>query len=351
MNNLSEIINSEPDSRNAAADLLKGLAVLFMIQVHITELLATESIYRSIAGKISLFLGGPPAAPVFMAVMGYFIAKSKKDIQSGLLRGLTLFAGGIVLNVLLNATLIFKFFLGTAEVNPLQYIFAVDILPLAGLSIIVISALKFFFRDKVYLYGVFTVLIIAVNQFIPQGYSPENSSLRYISAYIFSSEHWSYFPLLPWLVYPLIGFIFALSEKKLTLKANQNYMIEGIFILFFILTINTVFDTVTSLPDYYHHSIELIIWNILFLAGYAAAAGVIEKAAGVWFVMKWIKWIGKNVTAAYVIQWIILGNAGSLFYKSLDGLWFFVWFAGVLVFVTAGIWFWGEYKNKIIIGD
>jgi surface polysaccharide O-acyltransferase-like enzyme len=77
-------------NRNRTADLLKGLAVIFMIQVHLLELFATQDIYVSWIGKISLFLGGPPAAPVFMVVMGYYFASSKRTLKSGTVRGLKL---------------------------------------------------------------------------------------------------------------------------------------------------------------------------------------------------------------------------------------------------------------------
>jgi uncharacterized membrane protein len=52
-------------------DLLKGLAIILMIQVHITELFLDHAGRESIVGKISLFLGGPFTAMVFMIVMGY----------------------------------------------------------------------------------------------------------------------------------------------------------------------------------------------------------------------------------------------------------------------------------------
>ena len=60
-------------------DIVRGLAVVFMVQVHLTELFVTQDIYNSAFGKISLFLGGIPAAPVFMVMMGYFLAFVKKN--------------------------------------------------------------------------------------------------------------------------------------------------------------------------------------------------------------------------------------------------------------------------------
>jgi len=43
-------------SRNRTADLLKGVAVILMVQVHIVELFAQQSIFDSFAGSIFFFL-------------------------------------------------------------------------------------------------------------------------------------------------------------------------------------------------------------------------------------------------------------------------------------------------------
>jgi len=59
------------------ADIAKGIAVVLMIQVHLTELFAIPEWYEGVAGKLSLFLGGPPAAPVFMFLMGFFCLSGK----------------------------------------------------------------------------------------------------------------------------------------------------------------------------------------------------------------------------------------------------------------------------------
>jgi len=73
-------------------DLLKGIAILFMIQVHIMELFIDYAGQSSPVGRASLFLGGPFTAMVFMMVMGYFVAASRKSFKQNLFRGVRLFA-------------------------------------------------------------------------------------------------------------------------------------------------------------------------------------------------------------------------------------------------------------------
>ena len=143
-----QTIISHHIKRNQTADLLKGLAVIFMIQVHIMELFAKQEIYDGIAGKISLFFGGPPCAPIFMAVMGYFLFSSNKKTSYYLTRGCILFFGGILLNIGLNFNLLYHIFFAGYDINPFNYIFGVDILPLAGMSVVLIGLLKFVFKKN-----------------------------------------------------------------------------------------------------------------------------------------------------------------------------------------------------------
>ena len=130
-----------PHERDITADLLKGWAVVFMIQVHIVELFALQEIYESTLGSLLLFIGGPPAAPVFMAVMGYYIAKGNKSTLANIVRGAKLIGLGFILNVALNAHLLIKIYSGTIVINPGPYLFGADILILAGLSIIILTLL------------------------------------------------------------------------------------------------------------------------------------------------------------------------------------------------------------------
>ena len=61
-----------PDERARvyAINLARGLAVFYMVLVHVLITYATPTVTGSVFGTIVGFLGGPPAAPVFMALMG-----------------------------------------------------------------------------------------------------------------------------------------------------------------------------------------------------------------------------------------------------------------------------------------
>lgn len=326
--------------RTQIADVLKGIAVFLMIQVHIVELFADNLFYTSYFGKILLFFGGPPVAPLFALLLGYFIARSQKTFNQLLIRGLKIIGLGMFLNIALNFNLILSVYNGLFEVDWWPYIFGIDILQFAGFSIIVIA----FFKNVLQKSLIFTILCIFIvaflGQFLPN-FIPENIILKYISALFYGSTHWSYFPLFPWLAYPLAGIAFYEIQKSYDLNVINNpkfiLFISFIFLVFMTLTINYAISISSNLPLYYHHSILFMLWVILFLAFYSLLINEINKLLGSSFLFKYFKWLGENVTLIYVIQWIIIGNLATSIYKTISNpLNLLFYFMGILI-LSSGI--------------
>lgn len=304
------------DNRNGTADLLKGLAVIFMIQVHVTELFLKPDLYNSVYGKISLFFGGPPAAPLFMAVMGYFLAASKKRFSSTIKRGILLLAGGFLLNAGLNANLLYKIYTGKLIVNPYEFIFGVDILFLAGLSVLTIALIKRLFKDNVYLIGGLTIVVVLVHPILP---TTSNPVFKYLNAYFYGDYSWSYFPFFPWFGYVLAGYLFNLTSKKISFFGDNkaNYLAFAL-VAGLGLTFTFALDISSSLEVYYHHELLFFTWTILFLLVISFLANKTEERAGNNAVIKFIKFLGQNVTLAYVFQWLIIGNIATEVYKTFS---------------------------------
>ena len=89
------------NKRLLSIDLARGLAVFFMIAVHTLEVFASPEVINSVFGQIIEFFGGPPAAPVFMTLMGFsFIYSTKSGLKPKLLRGFKIFLAGYLLNII-----------------------------------------------------------------------------------------------------------------------------------------------------------------------------------------------------------------------------------------------------------
>ncbi|MDP6118224.1 MAG: heparan-alpha-glucosaminide N-acetyltransferase domain-containing protein [Planctomycetota bacterium] len=337
-------------TRNATADLLKGLAVLLMVQVHVMELFAFPSVSEGIAGRISLFLGGPPVAPVFLAVMGYFLLPASREFSFVRNRGIKLVLLGILLNVGLNLHLFIRIFRGQIQLSPWNYIFGVDILFAAGISLILAGLLSKIFRDQ---YWLWLAAAIAAVVAAP----PLNSLLtvggpaRFLLAYFGGTYYWSYFPLFPWLAYPLLGisFRYLLANESFAGFVSRKAVLAIIWFVLLVFIGFTAKDAVTtahSLPLYYHHGSLFFVWTALFMAFWLISCHALSARLGNAQPILWIRWVGKNVTAFYVVQWLIIGNIATAIFQREKLIHCILWSICVITVssLIVRLWLWLREK-------
>lgn len=339
-------------TRTQTADLLKGIAVLLMIQVHIIELFASNTIYYSRVGKVLLFLGGPPVAPVFMLIFGYFIASSNKSSLQLIARGLKIITLGMFLNIALNLNLIISVNRGLLQIDLLPYIFGVDILQFAGIAIIIIAILKKAIEKSLF----FVLLCILMSSFLGNllsNFHPETKTLQYVLSFFYGCSKWSYFPLFPWLAYPLSGIAFYHIQKQYGLndinksisvifkkpEAQRFFkqMMGVVFFLFLLLTGRYAISVASNLPLYYHHEFVFTVWTLLFLTLYAFNMNEINQLIGKFILLKYIKWLGKNVTIIYILQWILIGNTATAIYKTVTSPLYLVMYFFAVLLIASGM--------------
>ena len=329
------------NNRNGAADLLKGIAVVLMIQVHIMEQFATADLYNSTIGKLSLFLGGPACAPAFMAAMGYYLAQSKRTPAGILKRGIMLFSGGILLNTGRSVNLLAMIFSGEVSLNPWHFILGADILTLAGISVIIIGLLRYLSTASRLLYTLMLLSVVVLSVIVPE--IPGNSGFSpYVSAFFWGGAAWSYFPLFPWLSYVLAGYAFNLFQhvkfiKKYDLKQSIFAIIPAwLFILATLPWAAGITCNLSGAGGYYHHGILFIIWTLVFLLSYLPILQVIDSEYGGRRITLLIKWMGRRVTILYVIQWLIIGNLAAVLFRSQHMFQVAAWVAGVTIATCLG---------------
>jgi uncharacterized membrane protein len=308
-------------ARHQTFDLLKGLAVLFMIQVHILELFASPEIFQSTLGKILLFIGGPPCAPVFLFVFGYFISKSRKTFLQLIKRGALVLIVGLLLNIALNFNLFYSVFKGSIQASVFEYLFGIDILINAGFSLFILAVIKHLkIKNPVLLIAL--MLISAFLGLFLLKFTPESYIQKYFFAVVFGATSWSYFPVFPWISYTLAGYTFYQVSKALKFDLlnwfRTKAIIIGAFLLFLFFTFKFALVISSNLQQYYHHGFIFFVWVLVFMAFYGFFINESERLFGKTLLLKYIKWLGKNVTMVYIIQWVIIGNIATEIYRSVD---------------------------------
>lgn len=320
-------------------DLLKGFAVFLIVPVHILESFIDYPGRESLFGKIMLFLGGPIAVPVFMIIMGYFVARNHKPLLTNISRGTKVFIVGFLLNIGLNFHLLLKIKFAGWPYQPLEYIFGVDILYFAGIALIILSFLKLIKKGKAWVGYALFLIVTGLT-----GYMNNHLMLterNYLVPFIGGTYSWSYFPLFPWLAYPLLGFAFANSEENIVSFLSSQKIASGIILTvvaaLVILFSKSRYAITVYLPTYYHHTFWFSLWAVGLIILWVVLLRFLIQKFPETFVGNFLMWLGKNITAFYVVQWLIIGNIATAIYQTKPIGTYIFWFAGIFsvtVFLT-----------------
>ncbi len=200
------------DGRLRFLDLARGIAIVLMVLQHVQLLFAVDYGETSAVGTTFLLLGTAPAAPVFMVSMGFLFGASRRTgVWSGLRRGIALFALGYALNLVrftAPALAAHSVLVEDALGGAWHALLEIDILQLAGLSLIVLGVVKHVVR------GAWPVvaMAIAVTAVAPLLWGTGGGSP--VLDPLWGTAEWVSFPLFPWLAYPLLGLALARFAQR-----------------------------------------------------------------------------------------------------------------------------------------
>jgi uncharacterized membrane protein len=310
-----------------AFDLARGLAVVFMVVVHVLWHWGRPAAIESPVGTVLSFLGGPPAAPVFMALMGASIAFSRHAGPRALAtRGAILIAAGYALNVTrgaLPATLGLAAGVISAEeiapFTPLRLLTSVDILQLAGCSLILIAALRLAGRPSPAWLVVGLGLVLAA-PFV-RGLATGIPVLDAVLTPVWGGAPNVFYAVFPWAMYPVVGAVVgewlagagdrATAIRRLGLAGLA---LAGAGVAAIALT-RPGFDVYT----YWRHPPALALAILGFVLAWLWACDLVARRLPEGRVVRVLEAVGRRVTVLYVVHWLIVGwGIGLVGFRALD---------------------------------
>lgn len=223
-------------NRLDSIDALRTLAIIFMILCHFVIFLSPGTDPKNFLHFFCNHIIGDFAAPIFLVLVGIsqVLLSEKKSSRKIMLRGFIIFVFGMLLSASLH--------------NAINF-FDWDILPIIGFSIILLVFLRNY--NSVALFSI-VFLIVAISPILRQysgylnywgnafntvpflskfgiykkilidpitDYEPNANLISILKGFLLNG----YFPIFPWIVFPLIGSILGKSitrgniEKKLPL--------------------------------------------------------------------------------------------------------------------------------------
>jgi hypothetical protein len=254
---------------------------------------------------------------------------------------------------MLNAHALIRIFFGTLELDPLKFIFGADSLPLAGLSIIIIALLRLTFGKNPLPFLVLLIITLIMPFFNLLFLTEGRAS--YGMAFIAGNYSWSYFPLFPWLAYPLSGCLLSVFERDTKVKTFFEKQWLWILVISLSLVLTTAWYAVpqiVSLPLYYHHNVVLFLWIILFIFIWYSLFHKLNSGSSTAWPLVYLQWVGRNVTAFYVFQWIVIGNLATWLYHTQGSWHLILWFVSITAVVSILVMGWNRYllfRNKDVV--
>jgi uncharacterized membrane protein len=326
--------NSGRATRIISFDLARGFTVFCMPMIHVVMLYSTIPVQQSLLGDILGFTAEGPGAQLFMLLMGVFFALQVKPLSTATVgggrqnkwlgkemrsvckRALLLFIAAYALNI-------FKFIiplgLGILPENLLQelqlkndftsvpfFFFIGDILHFAAIAYII---LYFITRTRYYPY-ISLVLAIAIMFLSPYLWDQQTgiAAIDYVIVLFNGHPPQTFFPVFPWLVYPLMGLTLGYLLKHI----NNNYLIKktgisgiGIMIISFCFPATDTSQPTTYLPFYrtepadtLFHAGFVLVWLSIF--------HWLSKKIPPNHLFRLLTFCSKNITSIYIIQWILI---------------------------------------------
>jgi len=309
-----------PSERNRAFDLARGLAVFFMVLIHVMETYGRRDVQAGAMGKVLLFLGQAPAAPVFMFLMGVGVTLARKpSVTYFLKRGAELFLLGYVLNFLRAALpLWFALRLGhvtpeeTAPYTPLSELLVLDIFQFAGIALSVCGVI-YCRRANPYVVLAMGLLVAFLSPAL-WGLKAGVPVLDWALSLLWGDGLGICFPVFPWIVYPLCGVALGMLAKNRGSISDlvHRYLWWGVGLLIIGLVLVAAFPNLGS-QRYARSGPATLLWMSGFVLVWLRACAWFVQVVRPQALLNPLYFWSERVARFYFIHWVLLGWGISLF--------------------------------------
>ncbi len=311
--------------RDRSIDLARGISLAFMVAVHVITIWGFRD--ESQGGSMVCALISPIGAPTFLFLMGFCFALSSKTAPMPVVfRGCVLFVLSYVLNFFRGTLPVYLGLLsGWIETgnqdfhSPWIYFIEVDVLQCVGLCLVIMALVRKFLPWP--WVWVFLAGAAVAGTFIPAEVPATESFQAYCLALIVGATKYIYFPVLPWIAFPLVGMACGSMRKSSPDKRKFDARTALVGLCLVVVGMLLVFQDARE---------AFRQWNLgMFLQGklslgvaftfigmqlpWLPVCGFISRTVDITPAARRLYRWSENVTVFYFAQWVIIGWLCVLF--------------------------------------
>lgn len=296
-------------------DLARGFTVLLMPSIHVVMLYSQPAIQQSLLGDILGFIAEGPGAQLFMFLMGVSLTLSIKiNKRYVITRSAHLLLAAYALNFMKFLVPLGLGFMPDnlmAELNldcdlraVIFFLLIGDILHFAAIAYIILYTVSKL-RHSPYWALLIAGAVICVSPLLWDlqfGINP----LDHIIALFNGHPPQVFFPIFPWIVYPLMGLVFGHLLKQI----NLNYLLRktglvGVGLIIASLCLPPTTETDPWLPFYRTRPADTIFHLGFVLTWLSIFHWISRKIpSNPFFTL--LTFCSRNITSIYLIQWILI---------------------------------------------
>lgn len=298
-------------------DIARGFTVMLMPAVHVTMLYGNEAVYRSWLGAFLNWIAVFPGAQLFMLLMGISFSLAEKKSFANSAKQINPFHKPLRWLFIAYALNAFKFlipamagwlpaaFYTYLNLSPgrgadLRLFLLGDILQFATVAIIVLDAISRSAHSNTFAL-ILCMIVICLSPFAWRLKISGNVTNELLSL-ISGNDSLVFFPVFPWLVYPLAGFLTGRQHQKVA--ANYIWLCSIGLIL---MLPQILFHGINDAGENLYRSLPLqTLFHLGFCFVWISLCAAIQKKMGGRPFFIFLQWCSRHITLIYFLQWVLI---------------------------------------------
>ncbi len=296
--------------------LARGFTVMMIAPIHTMMFYSDPGLYTSILGIIFRFIAEGPGAQLFMLLLGVnFAFKESVSFQNVLKRSGSLLIAGYALNF-------FKFVLPysagclpaglKADLNfdrtlsPVLYLLSIgDILHFAAIALLMLYFITRFSSWQIV--SVFAAAVVCICSPFCWDISAQNTLINYFLQLISGQPPQTFFPVFPWIVYPLAGLTIGWYLKNGKPGAFDDIRNIGIILILVAKFTEILYHPDVETSFYRTYPAETIEHLAIVLLTLYCWNWLSEHCKNNQL-FRILTWNSRNITLIYIIQWLVIAS-------------------------------------------